>query len=103
MEFSKKLKKVMIGVLSAFTFASAVTVSAQPTTVSAAGGLDVNSAINNYITIGDSSLHYSFNGGNNFDVIMTGSKDQLQDVGLDCTAGAVAIVAHAIKDAGGNP
>ena len=64
----------MIGVLSAFTFASAVTVSAQPTTVSAAGGLDVNSAINNYITIGDSSLHYSFNGGNNFDVIMTGSK-----------------------------
>lgn len=103
MEFSKKLKKVMIGVLSAFTFASAVTVSAQPTTVSAAGGLDVNSAINNYITIGDSSLHYSFNGGNNFDVIMTGSKDQLQNVGLDCTAGAVAIVAHAIKDAGGNP
>ncbi len=102
MNLSKKLKKVLLSVLSVFTFASAISVTSSTTTVNASG-LDVRATVSAYINVSSTGAHYSFNGGNNFDVIMTGSKDQLSQVGLDCTAGAVAIAAHAISLAGGDP
>ena len=102
MNLSKKFKKVLLSVLSVFTFASAISITSTPTEVNASG-LDVRASVNAYINVSSTGAHYSFNGGNNFDVVMTGSKEQLTQVGLDCTAGAVAVAAHAIMLAGGNP
>ena len=103
MRLTKKLKKALLGVLSVFTFASAISVTGSSASTVNASGLDVRAAVSAYINVSSNGAHYSFNGGNNFDVIMTGSKEELTSVGLDCTAGAVAIAAHAISMAGGNP
>lgn len=99
----RSAKKTFTSFLALLTMTSVVSLPSAVTAVHADGGLDVNTAIANYITVSSSGSHYSFNGGNNFDVIMTGSKAQLDQVGLDCTAGAVAIVAHALHDAGADP
>lgn len=99
----RSAKKTFTSFLALLTMTSVVSLPSAVTAVHADGGLDVNTAIANYITVSSSGSHYSFNGGNNFDVIMTGSKAQLDQVGLDCTAGAVAIVAHALRDAGADP
>ena len=99
----RSAKKTFKSFLALLTMTSVISMSSTATIVHADGGLDVNTAIANYITVSSSGSHYSFNGGNNFDVIMTGSKAQLDQVGLDCTAGAVAIVAHALRDAGADP
>lgn len=99
----RSAKKTFTSFLALLTMTSVISLPSAVTAVHADGGLDVNTAIANYITVSSSGSHYSFNGGNNFDVIMTGSKAQLDQVGLDCTAGAVAIVAHALHDAGADP
>lgn len=99
----RSAKKTFISFLALLTMTSVISLPSAVTAIHADGGLDVNTAIANYITVSSSGSHYSFNGGNNFDVIMTGSKAQLDQVGLDCTAGAVAIVAHALHDAGADP
>ena len=99
----RSAKKTFTSFLALLTMTSVISLPSAVTAVHADGGLDVNTAIANYITVSSSGSHYSFNGGNNFDVIMTGSKAQLDSVGLDCTAGAVAIVAHALRDAGADP
>lgn len=99
----RRAKKTFTSFLALLTMTSVVSLPSAVTAVHADGGLDVNTTIANYITVSSSGSHYSFNGGNNFDVIMTGSKAQLDQVGLDCTAGAVAIVAHALHDAGADP
>ena len=99
----RSAKKTFTSFLALLTMTSVISLPSAVTAVHADGGLDVNTAIANYITVSSSGSHYSFNGGNNFDVIMTGSKAQLDQVGLDCTAGAVAIVAHALRDAGADP
>ena len=96
----RSAKKTFTSFLALLTMTSVISLPSAVTAVHADGGLDVNTAIANYITVSSSGSHYSFNGGKNFDVIMTGSKAQLDQVGLDCTAGAVAIVAHALRDAG---
>lgn len=99
----RSAKKTFTSFLALLTMTSVVSLPSAVTAVHADGGLDVNTAIANYITVSSSGSHYSFDGGNNFDVIMTGSKAQLDSVGLDCTSGAVAIVAHALRDAGADP
>lgn len=99
----RSVKKTFTSFLAFLTMTSVISLPSAVTAVHADGGLDVNTAIANYITVSSSGSHYSFNGGHNFDVIMTGSKAQLDQVGLDCTAGAVAIVAHALHDAGADP
>ena len=99
----RSAKKTFTSFLALLTMTSVISLPSAVTAVHADGGLDVNTAIANYITVSSSGSHYSFNGGHNFDVIMTGSKAQLDQVGLDCTAGAVAIVAHALHDAGADP
>ena len=99
----RSAKKTFTSFLALLTMTSVISLPSAVTAVHADGGLDVNTAIANYITVSSSGSHYSFNGGNNFDVIMTGSKAELDQVGLDCTAGAVAIVAHALRDAGADP
>ena len=99
----RSAKKTFTSFLALLTMTSVISLPSAVTAVHADGGLDVNTAIANYITVSSSGSHYSFNGGHNFDVIMTGSKAQLDQVGLDCTAGAVAIVAHALRDAGADP
>ena len=99
----RSAKKTFTSFLALLTMTSLISLPSAVTAIHADGGLDVNTAIANYITVSSSGSHYSFNGGNNFDVIMTGSKAQLDQVGLDCTAGAVAIVAHALRDAGADP
>lgn len=99
----RSAKKTFTSFLALLTMTSVISLPSSVTAVHADGGLDVNTAIANYITVSSSGSHYSFNGGNNFDVIMTGSKAELDQVGLDCTAGAVAIVAHALRDAGADP
>lgn len=99
----RSAKKTFTSFLALLTMTSVISLPSAVTAVHADGGLDVNTVIANYITVSSSGSHYSFNGGNNFDVIMTGSKAQLDQVGLDCTAGAVAIVAHALHDAGADP
>lgn len=99
----RSAKKTFTSFLALLTMTSVISLPSAVTAVHADGGLDVNTAIANYITVSSSGSHYSFNGGNNFDVIMTGSKAQLDQVGLDCTAGAVAIVAHALHDVGADP
>lgn len=99
----RSAKKTFTSFLALLTMTSVVFLPSAVTAVHADGGLDVNTAIANYITVSSSGSHYSFDGGNNFDVIMTGSKAQLDSVGLDCTSGAVAIVAHALRDAGADP
>lgn len=99
----RSAKKTFTSFLALLTMTSVVSLPSAVTAVHADGGLDVNTAIANYITVSSSSSHYSFDGGNNFDVLMTGTKAQLDSVGLDCTAGAVAIVAHALRDAGADP
>lgn len=99
----RSAKKTFTSFLALLTMTSVISLPSAVTAIHADGGLDVNTAIANYITVSSSGSHYSFNGGNNFDVIMTGSKAQLDQVGLDCTAGAVAIVAHALHDAGADP
>ena len=99
----RSAKKTFTSFLALLTMTSVISLPSAVTAVHADGGLDVNTAIANYITVSSNGSHYSFNGGNNFDVIMTGSKAQLDQVGLDCTAGAVAIVAHALRDAGADP
>lgn len=99
----RSAKKTFTSFLALLTMTSVISLPSAVTAVHADGGLDVNTAIANYITVSSSGSHYSFDGGNNFDVIMTGSKAQLDQVGLDCTAGAVAIVAHALRDAGADP
>lgn len=71
-----------------------------------AEGLDVNTAISQIIGpyIGNSTYHYSYDGGTYFDTILTSdSADELYNVGLDCTSGTLAIVSKAIRNAGGNP
>ncbi len=98
-----KLKKTATGLLAALVTTTVISLPTAVTTVYASDGLDVNSAISKYINVTSSGAHYSFDGGNNFDVIMTGTKEQLIDVGLDCTAGAVTIAAHALRDAGADP
>lgn len=99
----RSAKKTFTSFLALLTMTSVISLPSAVTAVHADGGLDVNTAIANYITVSSSGSHYSFDGGNNFDVIMTGSKAQLDSVGLDCTSGAVAIVAHALRDAGADP
>lgn len=99
----RSAKKTFTSFLALLTMTSVISLPSAVTAVHADGGLDVNTAIANYITVSSNGSHYSFNGGNNFDVIMTGSKAQIDQVGLDCTAGAVAIVAHALRDAGADP
>lgn len=99
----RSAKKTFTSFLALLTMTSVISLPSAVTAIHADGGLDVNTSIANYITVSSSGSHYSFNGGNNFDVIMTGSKAQLDQVGLDCTAGAVAIVAHALHDAGADP
>lgn len=99
----RSAKKTFTSFLALLTMTSVISLPSAVTAVHADGGLDVNTAIANYITVSSNGSHYSFNGGSNFDVIMTGSKSQLDQVGLDCTAGAVAIVAHALRDAGADP
>ena len=99
----RSAKKTFTSFLALLTMTSVISLPSAVTAVHADGGLDVNTAIANYITVSSNGSHYSFNGGNNFDVIMTGSKAQLDQVGLDCTSGAVAIVAHALRDAGADP
>ena len=99
----RSAKKTFTSFLALLTMTSVISLPSAVTAVHADGSLDVNTAIANYITVSSSGSHYSFNGGNNFDVIMTGSKAELDQVGLDCTAGAVAIVAHALRDAGADP
>lgn len=99
----RSAKKTFTSFLALLTMTSVVSLPSAVTAVHADGGLDVNTAIADYITVSSSGSHYSFDGGNNFDVIMTGSKAQLDSVGLDCTSGAVAIVAHALRDAGADP
>lgn len=99
----RSAKKTFTSFLALLTMTSVISLPSAVTAVHADGGLDVNTAIANYITVSSNGSHYSFNGGHNFDVIMTGSKAQLDQVGLDCTAGAVAIVAHALHDAGADP
>ena len=99
----RSAKKTFTSFLALLTMTSVISLPSAVTAVHADGGLDVNTAIANYITVSSNGSHYSFNGGKNFDVIMTGSKAQLDQVGLDCTAGAVAIVAHALRDAGADP
>lgn len=99
----RSAKKTFTSFLALLTMTSVISLPSAVTAVHADGGLDVNTAIANYITVSSNGSHYSFNGGNNFDVIMIGSKSQLDSVGLDCTAGAVAIVAHALRDAGADP
>ena len=99
----RSAKKTFTSFLALLTMTSVISLPSAVTAVHADGGLDVNTAIANYITVSSSSSHYSFDGGNNFDVLMTGTKAQLDSVGLDCTAGAVAIVAHALRDAGADP
>ena len=99
----RSAKKTFTSFLALLTMTSVISLPSAVTAVHADGGLDVNTAIANYITVSSSGSHYSFDGGNNFDVLMTGTKAQLDSVGLDCTAGAVAIVAHALRDAGADP
>lgn len=99
----RSAKKTFTSFLALLTMTSVISLPSAVTAVHADVGLDVNTAIANYITVSSNGSHYSFNGGSNFDVIMTGSKSQLDQVGLDCTAGAVAIVAHALRDAGADP
>lgn len=99
----RSAKKTFTSFLALLTMTSVISLPSSVTAIHADGGLDVNTAIANYITVSSSGSHYSFNGGNNFGVIMTGSKAELDQVGLDCTAGAVAIVAHALRDAGADP
>ncbi len=99
----RSAKKTFTSFLALLTMTSVISLPSAVTAVHADGGLDVNTAIANYITVSSSSSHYSFDGGNNFDVLMTGTKAQLDSVGLDCTAGAVAVVAHALRDAGADP
>lgn len=99
----RSAKKTFTSFLALLTMTSVISLPSAVTAVHADGGLDVNTAIANYITVSSSSSHYSFDGGNNFAVLMTGTKAQLDSVGLDCTAGAVAIVAHALRDAGADP
>ncbi len=98
-----KVKKSFTGLLAALTMTTVISLPTVVTTVNASDGLDVRSAITNYIGERPNDYHYSFNGGNNFDIVMNGTKDQLYDIGLDCTAGAISIVAHALRDAGANP
>lgn len=98
-----KVKKSFTGLLAALTMTTVISLPTAVTTVNASDGLDVRSAITNYIGERPNDYHYSFNGGNNFDIVMNGTKDQLYDIGLDCTAGAISIVAHALRDAGANP
>lgn len=71
-----------------------------------ADGLEVRQAIQEIIGpyIGGSSYHYSYQGGNYFDTILTSNNaEELYNIGLDCTSGTLAIVSKAIRNMGGDP
>lgn len=107
-KFKKSVKKTMTIVLSAFTLASVVTVPNMTTTVNASSGLDMATAFSQVVGshAGKGSWHYSYNGGNNFGTIMSDgspSADTYYNIGLDCSAGTLALVSRAIVNAGGNP
>ncbi len=107
-KLKRNAKKTFITLMSAFTFASVITVPSVMTTVNADSSLDVSTAFHQVVGshTGSGNWHYGFNGGKNFATIMSDgdpSADTYYNIGLDCTAGSVAVVARAIKNAGGNP
>lgn len=108
MKIRQKLKKIVSGVMSAFTFVGAMSLPIVTTTAEASGGLDVGTAFSQVVGshTGQGNWHYSYNGGNYFGTIMSddnASADTYYNIGLDCTAGTVAVVARAIKNSGGSP
>ncbi len=107
-KFKKSVKKTITIVMSAFTLASVVTVPNMTTTVNASSGLDMTTAFNQVVGshAGKGSWHYSYNGGSNFGTIMSDgspSADTYYNIGLDCSAGTLALVSRAVVNAGGNP
>ena len=107
-KFKKSVKKTLAIVMSAFTLASVVTVPNMTTTVNASSGLDMATAFSQVVGshAGKGSWHYSYSGGNNFGTIMSDgmpSADTYYNIGLDCSAGTLALVSRAVVNAGGNP
>ena len=106
--FKKKVKKSIASVMALFTMASVITVPNMTTVVNADSGLDVSTAFQQVVGshTGKGNWHYSYQGGKNWSTIMGDgdpSADTYYNIGLDCTAGSIAVVARAIKNAGGNP
>lgn len=103
-KMKSKLKKTFTSGLAALTFASVVTVPAVTTPVLAEDGLDVNTAFAQIIGGDRKDWHYSYNGGQNFDTILTSDDAAtFYNIGLDCTAGTIAVVSKAVRNAGGDP
>ena len=107
-KFKKNVKKTLAIVMSAFTLASVVTVPNMTTTVNASSGLDMATAFSQVVGshAGKGGWHYSYSGGNNFGTIMSDgmpSADTYYNIGLDCSAGTLALVSRAVVNAGGNP
>lgn len=107
-KFKKNVKKTLAIVMSAFTLASVVTVPNMTTTVNASSGLDMATAFSQVVGshAGKGGWHYSYSGGKNFETIMSDgmpSADTYYNIGLDCSAGTLALVSRAVVNAGGNP
>lgn len=109
MKFKTKLKKAFISFLCSFTFMSVISFPKMTAKVNAQG-LDINTAFQQIIGshISENQWHYSFNGGQHFDEVISNtnplaSADDYYKIGLDCTAGTLAVVARAIKNAGEDP
>lgn len=106
MKFKTKLKKAFISFLCSFTFMSVISFPKMIAKVNAQG-LDINTAFHQIIGNNEGNhYHYSYKGGNHFDVIMSKKNylpDKYHSIGLDCTAGSLAVVARAIKNAGEDP
>ena len=108
MKIKQRLKKILSGVMSAFTFVGAMSLPIVTTTAEASGGLDVATAFSQVVGshTGKGNWHYSYNGGKHFSTVMSednASADTYYQIGLDCTAGTIAVVSRAIKNAGGSP
>ncbi len=107
-KFKKSVKKTLAILMSAFTLASVVTVPCMTETVNASSSLDMATAFSQVVGshAGKGSWHYSYSGGNNFGTIMSDgmpSADTYYNIGLDCSAGTLALVSRAVVNAGGNP
>lgn len=102
-KFLKKVKTLFLTTLMAFSSGAAFVTTATP--VSASSGLDMETAIAQVVG-GDRShdWHYSYNGGSYFDAIVGGTDAATYySIGLDCSAGTIALVSKAIANTGANP
>lgn len=104
----RSAKKTFTSFLALLTMTSVISLPSAVTAVHADGGLDVNTAFIQVVGshAGKGKWHYSWDGGKHFGMIMSDgdpSADEYYNVGLDCSAGTLAVMSRAIKNAGGDP